>query len=204
MRIYHHQISSNSRRVMMLAQHLGLDAEFIEINLASADDRRRLLEINPNCKIPVLEDDGFLLWESCAIMQYLADRTPGQDVYPQDVQVRADVNRWMFWATQHLSPAIGVLTWERIWKGFVTGQGPDAKEEARGESDLAECAAVLDRHLAGRGWVVGERLSLADFALAAPIMYLDKAALPLRQYANLMAWYERVRQLPAWRHVAEF
>lgn len=204
MRIYQHQISSNSRRVMMLVQHLELDVECIDINLASPDDRRRLLEINPNCKIPVLEDDGFLLWESCAIMQYLADKTPGQRIYPQDVRVRADVNRWMFWATQHLSPAIGVLTWERIWKGFVTGQGPDAKEEARGESDLAECAAVLDSHLVGRDWVVGDSLSLADFALAAPIMYLDKAALPLRQYASLMAWYQRMRQLPAWRQVAEF
>jgi glutathione S-transferase len=203
MRIYHHQISSNARRVVMLAKHLELDVEFVEIDLGNADDRRRLLEINPNSKIPVLDDNGFLLWESCAIMQYLADKTPGQTVYPQDVQVRADVNRWMFWASQHLSPAVGVLTWERIWKGYVTGQGPDAREEERGESDLADHATVLDKHLAGRQWVVGDSLTLADLALAAPLMYQQQAALPLDGYPNLMAWYGRVQQLPCWQQTGQ-
>jgi glutathione S-transferase len=203
MRIYHHRISSNARRVVMLAKHLELDVEFVEIDLGSAEDRRRLLEINPNSKIPVLEDNGFLLWESCAIMQYLADKTPGQTVYPQDVQLRADVNRWLFWASQHLSPAVGVLTWERIWKGYVTGQGPDAREEERGESDLADHASVLDRHLAGRQWVVGDSLTLADFALAAPLMYQHQAALPLDGYPNLLAWYGRVQQLPAWQQTQQ-
>jgi glutathione S-transferase len=203
MRIYHHPISSNARRVAMAVAHLNAEVEFVEVNLMSAEDRRRLGELNPNSKIPVLEDDGFLLWESCAIMQYLADKTPGQTVYPQDVRVRADINRWMFWACQHFSPAIGVLTWERLWKGYVTGQGPDAREEERGESDLADYATVLDKHLAGRQWVVGDSLTLADLALAAPIMYIDKAALPLQGYANLMAWYGRMQQLPAWRQTEQ-
>ncbi|MES2259792.1 MAG: glutathione S-transferase family protein [Pseudomonadota bacterium] len=199
MRLYHHPISSNGRRAMLVATHLDTKIELVEINLASQDDRRRLGELNPNNKLPVLEDDGFLLWESCAIMQYLADRTPGQTIYPQELRVRADVNRWMFWAAQHFAPAISVLTWERIWKGVVTGQPADPREVERGETELAEYATVLDRHLAGRDWVVGDALSLADFALAAPMMYLQQAALPLEQYAHLMAWFERVQLLPAWR-----
>ncbi|CAN7613093.1 glutathione S-transferase family protein [Pseudoduganella sp. LjRoot289] len=203
MRIYHNVISSNARRVAMVAAHLKADVEFVEINLMSQDDRRRLGELNPNCKIPVLEDDGFLLWESCAIMQYLAEKTPGQTVYPAGVQVRADINRWMFWACQHFAPAIGVLTWERVWKGIVTGQGPDAREEERGESELADYATVLDKHLAGRQWVVGDSLTLADLALAAPVMYIDKATLPLAGYPNLMAWYGRVQQLPAWQQTEQ-
>lgn len=203
MRIYHHPISSNSRRVAMLAKHLNVDAEFILINLASEADRRRLLEINPNCKIPVMEDEGFLLWESCAIMQYLADKTPGQTVYPQALQARADINRWMFWATQHLAPAVGVLTWERIWKGYVTGQGPDPREEERGESELADYATVLDKHLAGRQWVVGDSLTLADMALAAPLMYHRQASLPLDGYPHLLAWFGRMQQLPAWQQTQQ-
>eukprot|EP01036_Dinobryon_divergens_P056553 gene56553-75514_t len=71
MRIYHHPISSNARRVAMLAAHLQSEVEFVEVDLMSAEDRRRLGELNPNSKIPVLDDDGFVLWESCAIMQYL-------------------------------------------------------------------------------------------------------------------------------------
>ena len=103
MRLYHHPMSSNARRALMTAIHLGLPLELAEVDLMNADDRRRLAELNPNGKVPVLADGDFLLWESCAIMQYLAEQVPGQTIYPQAPQARADVNRWLFWAAQHLS-----------------------------------------------------------------------------------------------------
>ncbi|SFV06387.1 glutathione S-transferase family protein [Pseudoduganella namucuonensis] len=198
MRLYYSPLSSNARRVAIAVHMLGAEVDVVEINLASEADRRRLLELNPNGMLPVLEDDGFLLWESCAIMQYLADKTPGHELYQRDLRTRADVNRWLFWACQHFSPAIGVLTWERIWKGYVTGQPADPREEARGGADLEQFASVLDGHLAGRQWVVGDAVTLADIALAAPLMYIGKASLPLSGHANLMAWFARVQLLPAW------
>ena len=199
MRLFHHPVSSNARRVLMTAIALDFPLELTEVNLMSEEDRRRLVELNPNSKIPVLQDGDFLLWESCAIMQYLADKTPGQTLYPQDLRVRADINRWMFWACQHFAPALSVLTWERIWKGMV-GAGPaDPVELARGEQDIAEYATVLDGHLAQRQWIIGDTLSLADFAVAAPLMYLEQAKLPLAEYANIMAWFGRVQQLDAWK-----
>lgn len=199
MRLYYSHYSSNARRVAVTAKLLDVELDIEDINLASEEDRRRLLEVNPNGKVPVLDDGGFLLWESCAIMQYLADQAPGNAVYPQDLKARADINRWMFWAAQHFAPAVGILTWERIWKGFVTGLPADPKEEARGNEELAQYATVLDQHLAGRPWVVGESVTLADIAIAPALMYIAKAALPVTRYANLMAWFERVQQLPAWQ-----
>lgn len=68
MRLYHHAISSNSRRVMLAAEHMGTPLDLVEVDLFGADDRRRLAEINPNNKLPVLQDGDFTLWESCAIM----------------------------------------------------------------------------------------------------------------------------------------
>ncbi|MES2074878.1 MAG: glutathione S-transferase family protein [Pseudomonadota bacterium] len=199
MRLYHHPVSSNARRVLMTAIALDFPLELTEMSLMSEADRRRLVELNPNSKIPVLQDGDFVLWESCAIMQYLADKTPGQTLYPQDLRTRADINRWMFWACQHFAPALSVLTWERIWKGMV-GVGPaDPVELARGEQDIAEYATVLDGHLAQRQWIIGDALSLADFAVAAPLMYLEQAKLPLAEYANIMAWFGRVQQLDAWK-----
>jgi glutathione S-transferase len=208
MRLYTHPISSNARRVNMVVAALNADVEIIEINLASEDDRRRLGEVNPNNKIPVLEDNGFLLWESCAIMQYLADKTAQQKgepdpLYPWDIQVRADINRWMFWACQHFAPAIGVLTWERVWKGFVTGQPADPREEARGCEELAQYAAVLDQHLKNRAWLVGDHPTLAEYAVASPLMYIAKASLPVAQYPNMLAWFARVEQLPAWKQTVD-
>jgi glutathione S-transferase len=199
MQLYYNHYSSNTRRVLLAADHLGIDFDLVQINLASQDDRRRLGEVNLNAKLPVLIDGDFVLWESCAIMQYLADGTPGQTVWPQERRARADVSRWMFWACQHFAPAIGVLTWENIWKKYVTGQDADPKEVARGEADLAEAARVLDKHLATRQWLVGDAVSLADYAVVAPLMYKEKAQLPLADYPHLLAWFERIRALPAWQ-----
>lgn len=199
MQLYYNHYSSNTRRVLLAADHLGIEFDLVQINLASQDDRRRLGEVNLNAKLPVLIDGDFILWESCAIMQYLAEGTPGQTVWPQERRARADVSRWMFWACQHFAPAIGVLTWEYIWKKFVTGQDADPKEVARGEADLAEAARVLDQHLATREWLAGADVTLADYAVAAPLMYKDRARLPLDVYPNLLAWFERIQALPAWQ-----
>jgi glutathione S-transferase len=200
MQLYYHPYSSNARRVVMTADHLGMELDLVEINLGSQADRRRLEEVNDNSKIPVLIDDGFVLWESCAIMQYLADSKPGQAIYPQDPLARADVNRWMFWSCQHLSPAVGVITWENIWKKVVTGLDADVNELARGAADLADAATVLDKHLASRRWLVWDGVTLADYAVAAPLMYRERARLPLDDYPNLLAWFDRVKALPAWRN----
>ena len=200
MQLYYHPISSNARRVLLAADHLGIQLDLIETNLMSEADRRRLAEVNDNNKIPVLVDDGFVLWESCAIMQYLADSKPGQSVYPAYPLARADVNRWMFWACQHFAPAISVLAWQRLWKKMVTGDDADANEVARGTAELARAAAVLDKHLATRRWLVWDGVTLADYAVAAPLMYLERARLPLEAYPHLLAWFGRVQALPAWRN----
>jgi glutathione S-transferase len=202
MRLYNFPMSTNGRRVNLAAAHLGLSLEQVGINLMNPDDRRRLGEINANNKVPVLEDEGFVLWESCAIMQYLASKVPGQTVYPEEAKARADVNRWMFWGVQHFSPAIGVIAWENAWKKFA-GQGEtDPVELARGERDFARFAAVLDQHLAQREWVSGDGVTLADYALAAPLMVIEKARLPVAQYAHLLRWFERVKGLDAWKATA--
>jgi glutathione S-transferase len=199
MRLYHNPLSSNARRVLLTASQLGIKLEEVFIDLGSEADRKRLKEVNICGKVPVLEDDGFQLWESCAIMQYLADKHGASDIYPTDLKQRADVNRWMFFAAQHFAPAIGILTWQYLWKKFVTGEGPDPVEIKKGETFVHEHASVLDKHLETRQWLSGDKLTLADFAVAAPLMYVSRANVPVEQYTHLLAWFERVQQLPAWQ-----
>jgi glutathione S-transferase len=199
MQLYHHPFSPSARRVLMAADHLGVALDLVEINLASPDDRRRLEELNANSRIPVLVDGALVLSESCAIMQYLADRTPGQAVYPHDLAARADVNRWMFWTCQHFAPALGVYGWENMMKKMVAGEDADPVELARGARDIARAAVVIDRHLATRRWLVGDAVTLADYAVVAPLMYKEQARLPLDDYPHLLAWFARVQELPAWQ-----
>lgn len=200
MKLYYHPMSGNSRRALLVATHLDVPLERIVVDLTKGEQRGAPhLRRNPNGRVPVLDDDGFVLWESRAIMQYLADRTPGQTLLPSDARGRADVNRWLFWCAVHMAPANTVLVYERFVKA-VTGRGPeDPVEVARGEALVAQYAPVLDMHLADKTWVSQDRLTLADLSLAASFALAGPARLPIGDYANLRAWLGRVKELDAWK-----
>ena len=199
MRLFHNPLSSNARRVLLTAHILETPLELVDVKLLDPADRKRLAELNPNGKVPVLQDGDFILWESCAIMQYLADLTPGQELYPQDLRARADVNRWMFWATQHFFPAVGVLTFQHIWKGMRGMGAADPRELERGEREILQFATVLDNHLQGRMWVAGSALSLADLSLAPAMTYVEPACLPLERFKNIGRWFAQIEASEAWQ-----
>lgn len=203
MRLYHHPASSNARRVTITAQLLGIPLDIVHVDLMDADARRRLAEVNINGKVPVLDDEGFLLSESCAIMQYLADKVgpshrAGAALYPQDIQARADVNRWLFWAAHQFSTAVSVMTWENVWKAMTGNGAADPILLAHGEKEVLECGRVLDLQLNGRTFLTGATMTLADIAMATPMMYMDIARLPLAHFPHLMAWFRRIEKLEAW------
>jgi glutathione S-transferase len=204
MRLYYHPRSANSRRVLLTAIELDAKLELAVVDLLKGQHKAAdYLRLNPNGKVPLLDDDGFLLWESHAIMQYLADRSPGQVLYPEEVQACADVNRWLFWSAYHFTPAVGFISRERVSKQMVGGSGaPDPVEIARGVALLMAAADVLDAHLVGKQWIAQGRLTLADFAIASPLMHTATAQLPVTGYANLQAWFARVQALDAWKKAA--
>jgi glutathione S-transferase len=205
MRIYHHPLSTNARRAVMTAVHLEVPVELAIIDLSKAQHRDpTFMKLNPNHKVPVLEDEDFVLWESCAIMQYLAEKTPGQTLYPAEARARADVNRWLFWCAQHFSPAIGILNWENSVKAMLGLGGPDPAEVKRGEGLVREFGAILDAHLKGREWICGGALTLADLAVAAPLADIGRAKLPVGDFLNLQRWLNRVQQLEAWKRTEPF
>ncbi len=200
MRLHYSPFSSNARRAVMTALHLKADVDLVNVDLAKGEQRKpQFLALNPNGKVPVLEDGDYVLTESHAIMAYLADKTPGQTLYPPDLRARGDVNRWMFWNAHHWAPAVAVFNFQRVVKKMI-GQGdPDPHEIARGERELAQFAGVLDAHLAKREWIIGDHFTLADLAIATPLMATVPAGVPVTQYENLQAWFARVQQLEAWK-----
>ncbi|HEX9169717.1 MAG TPA: glutathione S-transferase family protein [Roseiarcus sp.] len=201
MRLYYYPTSANSRRVLLTAILLGTKLDLVIVDLLKAEHRAgAYLRINPNGKVPLLDDGGFHLWESHAIMQYLADLSVGQALYPEDTQPRADVNRWLFWCAYHFTPAVGFISRERVSKKMVGGTGaPDSTEIARGEALLAAAAQVLNAHLADRQWIAQNRLTLADLAIASPLMHTEAAQLPVTHYEHLQRWFAQVRALDAWK-----
>ncbi|MCE9579143.1 MAG: glutathione S-transferase family protein [Deltaproteobacteria bacterium] len=203
MKLYFHPMSGSSRRVLLVAAHLEIPLERIVVDLPSGEHRGGAhVARNPNARVPVLEDGGFVLWESRAIMQYLAEQTPGQTLYPTDACGRADVNRWLFWCAAHMSLANTILVVENFVKP-LSGRGPaDPSEVARGETLFAQHAPVLDAQLAGGRWIAQDRLTLADFSIAASFALAGPARIPLARYPNIQGWLARVQETEAWRRTA--
>ncbi|WP_298609647.1 glutathione S-transferase family protein [uncultured Thiothrix sp.] len=201
MRFYYHPVSTCSRRVLMTIEHLGFKPELVLVDLFKGEHTTpEFLQLNPNHRIPVLEHEGFVLWESYAIMQYLADLTPNQTLYPIHLKARADVNRWLFWCGQDFMPGVSLLNWENSIKGMIGLGSPDLTEVARGEALLIPAAKVLDDHLANQEWVCNSGLSLADFAISAPLADQNRAKFPTSDLPNIQRWLRQVQSLDAWKH----
>jgi glutathione S-transferase len=200
MKLFFHPFSGNSRRVLLVATHLEVPLERVVVDLTQGEQRGGPhLARNPNGRVPVLDDDGFVLWESRAIMEYLCDKTPGQTLMPTDARGRADVHRWMSWCTAHMSPANTVLVFERFVKKVAGRGAEDPAEVARGEALYAQAAPILEAQLAGKDWVAQDRLTLADFSLASSFALAVPARIPLDAYPNIRAWLGRVQALDAWQ-----
>lgn len=201
MKLYFHPFSSNARKAVMTAELLGAPVERVFVDLPQrAQAKPEFLALNPNGKVPVLVDGDFELWESYAIMIYLAEKTPGQTLYPSDPKARADVNRWMFWAAAHWSVQIATLNFENVLKSVVFKIGEaDPAVVAKANAELERLAGILDAHLASRQFVSGDALTLADVTLACPLMVTEMAKLPVKKFAHLQAWMGRMQALDAWK-----
>lgn len=201
LRIHAFPPSPRAFKVLSVAAHLGVPYEFVLCDLTKGDQKSAAhTALNPNQKMPALEDGDFALWESNAIIQYLASKKPGA-LLPLDEQARADVARWMFWESTTWDPAAAILAFENFVKGAFGLGGPDPARVAEGEQKFGIAARILDAHLKGREYVAGDKLSLADFSLAAALTLTEPAKLPLAPYAEIKRWGATMAALPAWKTV---
>jgi glutathione S-transferase len=200
MKLYYHPNSPNCVDVLATANQLGiqLDLQLVDL-MKGAQKDPAFLKINPNGRVPALVDGDFILWESNAIMQYIASTKTGHSLWPADDKTRADIARWQFWQASQWSKATGTLVWENMIKKFLNLGAPDPAKIKEGEELFHASAAVLDGHLKDRQYLVGDSLTLADFSVAAPLIYARPARLPLEKYENVRAWYGRVEKLDAWK-----
>ncbi|HEY2364840.1 MAG TPA: glutathione S-transferase family protein [Polyangiaceae bacterium] len=199
MKIHYNPYSSNSRRAIVVALHLGAKVDFVLVDLGKGEQRRpEFLRLNPNAKVPVLEDGDFALWESNTIAEYLCDLTPKQTLLPHDLKARADVLKWTHWTSAHFAPAVGILGFENFVKKLVTGQDADPKEVARGEKLVTDLLMILERQLEGREWLAQDRVTLADYAVASTVFARARIKLPSLP-PRVAAWIERVESQSAWK-----
>jgi glutathione S-transferase len=199
MKLYYNPISPNVRRVRLTAAVLGTDLEEQKLDFAKGEHKSpEYLALNPNGAVPTLVDGDFVLTESRAIMQYLASKKPESGLLPTDEAARADVTRWQFWDAAHFSPQVGTVAFERVFKRMMGRGEPDERKIEEALSNFRRFAAVLDKRLEGRQYVVGNTLTIADLTLASSLMYSKQAEMPLAEFASVQALFARISELNAW------
>src|SRR5262245_27241027 len=203
MKLYGFPPSPNTWKVRAVAAHLGVPLELELVDLGKGEQQKpEFRALNPTGRTPVLVDGDFRLWESTAIMRYLADRAPNR-LWPGDARSRADIARWQSWELAHWGKeACQPLIFERLVKKFLNLGAPDPAVVAKGTDAFNREGRVLDAHLAKQPWLVGDDVTLADFSVAAPLFYAQEAELPLASYAHVRDWFARASALPAWRDTA--
>jgi len=192
MKLYDFPFSPNCQKVIALAHEVGMPLELARVDLFKGESRTpALLAKNPNGKLPILEDGEFVLWESAAMLAYIAVKGGRPDLAPTTPRERAEVDRWTFWEGAHFSPAIRKVAFERIVKKLAGLGAPDEALVKTGVEEFAVRASVLEESLGAKEYVCG-RLSIADFALAPHAAIAASCGLDFEPYPKAKAWLGRM------------
>jgi len=201
MKLYGFPRSPNTWKVRAVAAQLAMPLELELVDLTKPRSPA-YLALNPTGRTPTLVDGDFVLWESNAIMQYLASQAPNS-LWPEDARGRADIARWQSWQLMHWNKeACQPLIFQRMVKKILNLGPADEDEVAKATEAFKREAEMLDAHLSKHVYLVGDKLSLADFAVAAPLFYSKEAEFPVVPYTHLREWFARIAALPAWRDTA--
>jgi glutathione S-transferase len=194
-------VSPRAFKVLLTANHLGIDHEIHIVDLTKGEQKTpEFTALNPNQRMPVLEDDGFVLWESNAIVEYLASKREGW--LPREAGERLALTKWLYWDSNHWDPTCAIFIFERIIKPFFNLGDPAPAEITRGEEQFNRLAAVLNGQLEKHRFVTGEALSVADFVIGAPLTVAERVGYPLENYRAIQRWHADLKSLPAWQKVA--
>ena len=165
--IWGRMTSINVKKVVWTAQELGLEFQRTEAGgLHGVVKTPAYMQLNPNSLVPVIEDDGYVLWESNVVVRYLCAKHSLGNLYPTDLRDRFDAERWMDWQQTTLNPASRPGFWQLV---RTPPEQRNAAVVAESNAAMESLMATLDAHLAQRSFMVGERFSMADIPLACEV-----------------------------------
>ena len=201
LRIWGRTNSVNVQKVMWAVGELGLAHERLDAGLAfGVVETPEYKAKNPNSRVPTVEDDGLVLWESNATVRYLAAKYGAGNLWANDPGARSLADRWMDWATAHVQPDLTPVFWGLIRPPAEQRNMPLIEAAAQRS---AETWRILDAQLARQPYVAGERFTMGDIPVGC--FCWRYYALPIQrpELPNLAAWHARLQARPAFRaHVA--
>lgn len=197
-KIYGDPGSGSRRRVTAAAAAMGIDIEIVNIDLFKGESHTpEFLELNPHGLSPVLVDGDFVLYESAAINLYLAEKARS-DLAGKNTREKYEILQWMFWSGEQWR-IFATLTFDEVLGKKFAGQSANETIVKLAADKIRAGAAVLDAHLAKHDYIVGDRLTLADFDIAGPFSQNERTKIPLNEFPNLVAWQQRLlATVPGW------
>ena len=192
MLLFNSAVSGNCYKVRLLAAHLGIPLELHELSVVDRSDRAEVLgALNPARRVPTLVlDDGRPLPESNAILWYLGD---GTAYAPEDRYERAQVLQWQFFEQYQVEPSIAVVRFLICFSGEADKHADRIREQT---ANAHVALDAMERHLADRTFLVGERYTIADISLYAYTHVADEGGFDLGPYPAIRGWLERVAGQP--------
>ena len=201
MKIYGRVSSSNVMKVLWAAGELGLDYERVDAGMSfGVVDTPEYRAMNPNGRVPTLVDGDLVLWESNAIVRYLAAKHGAGGLWPEDVARRADLDRWMDWQQTTHNPAMTPVFWGLV---RTPPEQRDAKAIQAGVEAINAAMGVLDARLDGRTWIGGDALTMADIPLGPNLHRYFNLDFERADVPNVRRLYDAMLERPAYaEHVA--
>lgn len=198
LKIWGRKNSSNVRKALWAAEELGLTYEAIDAGGAfGVVDTPQYRAMNPNGRVPVIEDDGFVLWESNVIVRYLLARHASATAwYPDDVQARARAEKWMDWTTSSFAGPFRTVFWG------VLRTPKEQQDWPAIHAAINECEALLamaEQALVVSPYLSGDEIGMGDIPLGCFIYAWFEMPIERTPQPHLYAWYERLKQRPAYR-----
>jgi glutathione S-transferase len=200
MKVYGHPASTCTRKVLCLLAEKGVSAEFVMVDIfKGAAKSEEHLARQPFGVVPALDDDGFVLYESRAILRYLDAKLPGASLTPANLQDRGRMEQWIGVEQSYFSPPAMKAILE-VFFAPMKGTTPDPEVIAKGKVEAAKALDVIERALAGKEYLAGA-FSLADICYAPYLQYLfdTNAGEIIAERPNVSAWATRVLERPSWR-----
>lgn len=184
---------TRSLRALWALQELDAEFEFVRVNILAGENLHPdFLRLNPAGKLPVLVDGDFVLTESAAIVMYLAEKYGDKGLMPADLKERAQAYRWSLFAVTELEQPL----WRIAKHKFLYPEDKRLPEDiALAREEFAAMAAVLDRHMDGRAFIVGDNITVADCVTAYVLDWGNENGL-IDSFPNLKAYLERMYARP--------
>ena len=192
---YSHNL--NPRVAVAVARYLQSPVEYVRVSPRRPDQIEAFRAINPNALVPVLSDAAGTLWEADAIACRLSAMA-GSDFWRTD-ETLPEMIKWVSWSAYHLTRAADPLYFYRIVAPTFSAEPPDPAIMEQALRDFRTHAAILEAHLQGRKWIMGDRISYADFRVATPLPFAEDAGLPLAEFSNIDRWHQCLNEIDAWR-----